>query len=161
MRASWSRSLPRLLLLQFALLSAACGGTDLTLPGPGDPATLTIVAGDGQSAAPGEMLTDPLVVQLQDGIGRPVAGTRVAFRFTDAVPNAAVDPGTATTDSAGRATAAARLGEREGSQAIEALVAAPGEDLRVRFELTAQAPSTGGGGGGGKGHGHGGKGEGD
>jgi hypothetical protein len=153
--------------------AAGCGGADLTLPGPGDPAALTIVAGDGQQALLGDTLPDPLMVRLVDGEGLPVEGRDVVFRFTDDLPGAAVDPASVPTDSLGLAAVRARLGSREGSQAIEALVAVPGEDLRVRFQLTAMpedrgnggqggGPTTGGGGSGGGGAGgSGGSGSGD
>jgi len=140
--------------------AAACGGNDLTLPGPGDPAALSIVAGDDQRGLLGEPLTDPLVVQLVDIDGLPVEGRAVVFRFTDDVLEATVDPESVPTDTAGHAAVRARLGRREGPQGIEALVAVPGEDLRVRFRLTAlpvddgpaaPPPDDGGGGGGGSG----------
>jgi hypothetical protein len=137
---------PRTGLLSLLLLSAACGGGDLTLPGPGQPATLAIVAGDGQHGAQGQPLTDPLVVEVLDRDSVPVAGTDVGFRFTDDVPGAAVDPGTTLTDGQGRASARVQLGSRAGAQPIEALVAMPGQDLRVRFQLTALANDGGGGG---------------
>jgi hypothetical protein len=159
--------------LSFSVLVAACGGGDLTLPG-GDatPAVLSIVAGDGQSATEGSPVADPLVVQLEDGSGQPVAGGQVEFRFVGELPGSAVNPGTAPTDARGQATVHARLGQQEGAQLIEALVAVPGEDLRVHFQLTALAEHTGGrdpvdepgtpppaaggdDGGGDKGHGHG------
>jgi hypothetical protein len=123
--------------------AAACGGDDLTLPGPGQPAALSIVAGDGQRGPLGELLANPLVVQLVDTEGLPVEGRAVAFRFTDDVPDAAIDPASAPTDADGRAAVRARLGRQAGSQAIEALVAGPGEDLRVRFQLTALRPNDG------------------
>jgi hypothetical protein len=124
-------------LLLLSMPAAACGGTDLTLPGPGDPAALSIVAGDGQRGPLGGALTDPLVVRLVDLDGLPVEGRDVVFRFTDEVPDATVDPESMPTDTAGVASVRARLGRQEGSQGIEALVAVPGEDLRVRFRLTA------------------------
>jgi hypothetical protein len=149
--------------------AAACGGDDLTLPGPGDPAALRIVAGDGQRGLLGETLTDPLVVQLVDAEGLPVEGRAVVFRFTDDVPEAAVDPESVPTDTAGVAAVWARLGRREGLQGIEALVAVSGEDLRVRFRLTAMPADDGDDGGpapppaddGGGGSGGGGGGDGD
>jgi hypothetical protein len=141
--------------------AAGCGGSGLTLPGSNEPAQLTIVGGDGQQGSPGEPLAEPLVVSLQDIEGRPVAGAPVRFQFTDDLPSASLTPDTGTTDSVGRAAARVRLGQRTGVQAIDATVAAPGEDLRVRFEVTAVAPSapppkdpgggTGGSGGGGGG----------
>lgn len=144
----WSSS--SILVLGFA----ACGSGDLMLPGPGDPASLTIVAGDGQRATLGQALTDPLIVEVRDGENRPVAGTRVTFRFTDDLPEAAVDPGIAPTDGQGRAAARVQLGRLAGYQAIEAEVASKGPDLRVRFRLTAlpaDPPPDGGGGGSGTG----------
>jgi hypothetical protein len=150
--------------------AAACGGDDLTLPGPGDPAALRIVAGDDQRGLLGETLTDPLVVQLVDLEGLPIAGRAVVFRFTDDFPDATVEPASVPTDTDGHAAVRARLGRREGSQGIEALVPVSGEDLRVRFRLTALTPDDGGdgepapapppddgngGGGGGHGGGHG------
>ncbi len=98
------------------------------------------------------------MVQLADGDGLPVAGHDVVFRFTDDLPDAAVDPGSATTDAAGQAGVRARLGSQAGSQAIEAVVAVPGQDLRVRFRLTAtsvDAADGSDGGSGGKGNGGG------
>ncbi|HUR94772.1 MAG TPA: hypothetical protein VMY76_09325 [Gemmatimonadales bacterium] len=137
------------LLLPFALVSTACGSGDLTLPGPGDPASLRIVTGNEQQGRPGEPLNEPLVVQLLDALGTPVAGKGVTFRFTSDVPEAALDPGTAPTDDQGRASAWVTLGTLVGAQSIEALVAVDGEDLRVRFDQTAIAETGGEGGGGG------------
>jgi uncharacterized membrane protein YgcG len=123
--------------------AAACGGDDLTLPGPGIPAALRIVAGDQQRGLLGEDLTEPLVVQLVDVEGLPVEGRAVEFQFTDDVPDASIDPASVPTDADGHAAVRARLGRRAGSQAIEALVPAQGEDLRVRFQLTALRPDDG------------------
>jgi hypothetical protein len=134
-------------LLLLSIPPAACGGDDLTLPGPGEPAALSIVAGDGQRGSLGEPLTNPLVVRLVDSEGLPVEGRAVMFRFTDEVPDAAIDPASAPTDANGHAAVRARLGRRAGLQGIEALVPAPGEDLRVRFRLTALSPDDGDDGG--------------
>jgi hypothetical protein len=123
--------------------AAACGGDDLTLPGPGTPAALRIVAGDQQRGLLGEDLTEPLVVQLVDVEGLPVEGRAVEFQFTDDVPDASIEPASVPTDADGHAAVRARLGRRAGSQAIEALVPAQGEDLRVRFQLTALRPDDG------------------
>jgi hypothetical protein len=142
-------------VLPLAILVAACGGGDLTLPGPGEPATLSIVSGDDQRGTVGELVSEPLVVQLLDGAGRPVRGATVLFRFSDDLPNAAVDPASPATDEAGRAAASARLGNLPGDQMIDAQVPGPGRDLQVRFRLTALGrnppPGDGGGGGGGGG----------
>lgn len=130
-------------ILPFALLTAGCGGGDLTLPSDAIPAALTIVAGDGQSATEGSPVADPLIVQLEDDLGHPIVGGQVEFRFVGEPPGAAVDPGSAPTDERGQAAVHARLGRQEGPQLIEALVAIPGEDLRVHFRLTALAVDDG------------------
>src|SRR5262245_28176502 len=96
------------LVLPFIAL-AACGGENLTLPGPGVPATLEIVSGDEQSAPVGEPLTQPLVVELLDATGGPVPNATVSFRFTDDQPDALIDPTTRPTDASGQASASARL----------------------------------------------------
>jgi hypothetical protein len=134
-------------LLLLSIPPAACGGDDLTLPGPGHPAALRIVAGDGQRGLLGETLSNPLVVQLIDLEGLPVEGRAVVFRFTDDVPDATIDRDSVPTDADGRAAVRARLGRRAGSQGIEALVPVAGEDLRVRFQLTALPPDDGDDGG--------------
>jgi hypothetical protein len=139
-----------LLLLFYA---TACGGGDLALPGPGgDPSRLSIVSGDGQQGTVGEIVAEPLVVELLDGSGRPVPGATVAFRFSDNPPDALVDPAGPATDTLGHASATARLGSVAGVQPIDAQVALPGQDLLVRFRLTAvERPRDDGGGGGGGG----------
>ena len=144
-------------------VAVGCGGGDLTLPGSGEPAALSIVSGDDQSAAIGEALPAPLVVRLADTRGQPVPGAIVTFRFSDDPPDAALDPSTPATDSLGQASANARLGSTPGSQPIDALVAMPGQDLQVRFRLTALAKDPAGGGqeGGGPGHSDGGPGSGN
>jgi hypothetical protein len=135
-------------VLPFAVLAVACGGEDLTLPGPGDPATLSIISGDGQRGTVGEAVSQPLVVQLSDGAGHPIPGVTVSFQFSDSLPDAAVDPVAPATDTLGQAAASARLGTVPGDQAIEAQVVRPGQDLQVRFRLTALAKPPAGGGGG-------------
>jgi hypothetical protein len=141
----------RSVLVTLLLLSGAagCGAGDLTLPGPGEPASLNIVGGDRQQGVPGELVPEPLIVELVDGVGQPVSGRVVSFQFLDPVAGATVDPGTGATDAAGRVAVRARLGQETGAQPLEAFVTTPGEDLRVRFDLRATAPDPPGGGEGG------------
>ena len=54
-----------------------------------------------------------------------------------------IDRASVPTDADGHAAVRARLGRRQGLQGIEALVPVPGEDLRVRFRLTALRRMTG------------------
>src|SRR5262245_8560279 len=127
----------RVVLPLMVSVAVGCDGGGLTLPGAGEPATLSIVSGDDQSATVGEPLSTALVVQLVDERGQPVPGAIVTFRFSDDPPDAAVNPSSPATNSLGQASASARLGSTPGSQPIDAQVARPGHDLQVRFRLTA------------------------
>ena len=46
-------------MLFMAGILAGCAGGDLTLPGDGSPASLTMVSGDGQQGRAGKVLSDP------------------------------------------------------------------------------------------------------
>ncbi|HEV2084158.1 MAG TPA: Ig-like domain-containing protein [Gemmatimonadales bacterium] len=116
----------------------ACAGGDLTLPNNGAPADLTAVSGDGQQATIGSRLPQPLVVQVTDAAGRPVAEVPLVFRFQTAVPDAEIDPASVATDSTGHASVRVRLGTVTGAQTIEATIAQDaGPDVRATFGVTA------------------------
>jgi adhesin/invasin len=100
------------------LLSACGGGSDLLLPGTGDPAAVTLT-GNGQNGRVGEALPQPLVAAVTDGADRPVEGATVVFVLTDPAPGASVSPATTTTAADGTATAQVVLGTRPGTQAGE------------------------------------------
>src|SRR4051794_6055672 len=72
-----SKMKPFLLMAMVAILG--CQGGDLTLPSDGLPALLREVSGSGQSGTVGSQLPDPLVVQVQDGAGRPVENVSLSF----------------------------------------------------------------------------------
>ena len=138
-------------------LLVGCSGGDLTLPDSADPVTLTIVSGDDQRADAGDLLEQPLVVQVLDSDSNPVPGTSVEFGFLGDVPGAAIAPALTTTDDEGRAEAFVRLGTESGEHLIIARVTGTASpDLSARFSVVAL--NAGGGGGGkkddkGKGHG--------
>ena len=94
-------------------LLVGCSGGDLTLPDSAHPVTLRIVSGDGQRAVAGDLLAQPLVVQVLDSDANPVPDARVEFGFLGAVPGAAVDPGLVTTDAEGRAEAVVPTRQRD------------------------------------------------
>lgn len=170
----FERLSPAALLFMAGVLTG-CAGDDLTLPGDVTPASLTMVSGDGQQGRAGEVLNDPLVVQLTDAAGEPTPGAEVIFLGIAGEPQAV--PAIDTTDAHGHATTRARLGASAGDQVIEARVTAADPSLSVQFSVTALAtrdsggspdPGAGGGGDGqdggngkhhdkgkGKGHGHG------
>jgi len=166
-----AHTIPLCGLASFSIL--ACGGGDLLLPSSGAPAELRLVSGDLQQAQTGTTLPDPLVVETLDDKGRPVAGSRILFRFEVDREGAEVSPDTARTNESGQAAAQVRLGGEPGGHPVEALVVDGPTGLRVRFLLTAVASNPGGGvdggggdndddggsnGNGGKGKGKGGKG---
>ena len=130
----FERSRPGVLLCLAAVL-AGCAGDDLTLPGDSTPVSLTMVSGDGQQGRPGEVLNDPLVVQLTDAAGEPTPGAEVIFLGIAGEPQAV--PAIDTTDALGHATTRARLGGSAGDQVIEARVTAAGPSLSVQFSVTA------------------------
>jgi PKD repeat protein len=103
-------------------LLAACGGSDLVLPGAGEPASIRVVEGDGQSGEVGGLLGDPVVVEVTDAGDHLVEGAAVVFELTSAAPGADILPRTATTDATGRASALILLGNETGVQAGEARV---------------------------------------
>ena len=146
----------------FALAILAGCSSDLSLPGgpsnPPEPDQLRIVNGDGQRAQTGELLADPLVVQVVDSGRAPVPGTPVQFTFVGDPAGAVLQPTAAETDSSGKVSAFVRLGEASGEQEIVARVAGTASpDLSASFTLTAVDPKGTGGGGKDDGghHGHG------
>lgn len=123
---------------------AACSG-DLTLPNDGDggpdgggpplPDQVRVVDGDGQRARTGEVLNDPLVVQVVDSGAAPVVGTTVEFSFAGDPAGAVLEPSVATTDSSGLASVEVRVGTESGEQEVVARVT--GTDLSASFTVTA------------------------
>jgi hypothetical protein len=136
----------------FALAVVVACGSDLSLPGgpsgPAGPDQLRIVDGDGQQAQTGELLADPLVVEVLDSGRGPVPGTPVEFSFVGDPAGAVLQPTSAETDSTGQVSAFVRLGDQSGEQQIVAQVAGTASpSLSASFPVTAVA--------GGKGKGHG------
>ena len=95
---------------------AACGGSDLVLPGAGEPASIRVVDGNGQTGEVGGLLP-PLVVEVTDAGNHLIEGARIVFELTSAAPGADILPRTATTDASGRASAQILLGSETGVQA--------------------------------------------
>jgi Big-like domain-containing protein len=122
-----------LVLASTALFS--CGGDDLVLPGPGEPAVITIVQGDSLSGRVGEALTDPLIVEVLDAADRPVGGATVVIDLSGAV----AEPDTISTDALGRASAQITLGSQVGEAAGAARVIAPESPAVVEAAFTVVA----------------------
>jgi hypothetical protein len=96
----------------------AASGGDLVLELPIEvypvPATITLLAGDGQRAPAGQRLAVPLKAQIVSRGGRPMAG--VPVRFTVAEPTGRIAPDTDTSDADGIVRAIWTLGDRPGRQ---------------------------------------------
>ena len=90
----------RALSLAAATFLAACGSS--TAPGPGKATTITISAGDAQSAGVGTALSAPLAVRVTDARGRGVPGQEVDFLVAGGGGTLAAP--SATTNSNGVAT---------------------------------------------------------
>jgi adhesin/invasin len=130
--------------LSLGLASAAllsCGGEDLVLPIEGEPARITVLQGHGLTGRVGELLAEPLVVQVFDGEDRPVPNATVAVE----VAGATADPDTFATDAQGRGTAALTLGSQVGETQGQVLVVkSEGPEVRAGFTLVAVAASANG-----------------
>lgn len=89
---------------------------------PTAPASVTVVAGANQTAAPDSFAATPPAVRVDDGTGQPVSGTLVRFRVVGG--GGAVTPDTIRTNGSGIATAATwRMGPTPSSNLLEASVA--------------------------------------
>jgi adhesin/invasin len=120
-------------LVAAALLS--CGGDDLVLPGEGEPAEITIVQGDGLSGRVGEALPEPLIIEVLDGVDRPVAGATVVVELSGAV----AEPDTISTDADGTASAEITLGSEVGEASGAVRVIAPESPAEVEASFTVMA----------------------
>lgn len=104
------------------------------------PAALEVARGNEQSAPPGTELPEPIVVNVTDAEGNPLAGVRVAFEAT--AGGGETIPDTASTNTDGEASARWMLGDAPGEQRVVAEVVGAGLDV-VSFTATAveEAPA--------------------
>ncbi|MHB1222807.1 MAG: cupredoxin domain-containing protein [Gemmatimonadaceae bacterium] len=127
------------------LLGAACGGGGGDDGGGGvtPPQTLSVAAaspsGNGQSAAPGAQLADPLRVAVRRG-STPVSGTAVTWSV--GVGGGQVTPTSSTTDDAGIASTRWTLGSLVGAQSATASVSGAANSP-VTFTATATGTGPG------------------
>jgi hypothetical protein len=121
-----------------AVLLSSCGGGDVSLPPDGQPASINVVEGDGQSGRVGKPLAEALVVQVTDARGVPVEGATVAFEFGDGGPGAGVVPEEKSTNSDGLADARLVLGTTIGPQTGRARVVSDGaQTIQTPFSAVA------------------------
>lgn len=118
------------------LVMLACSGDGGTEPPEKDPAVATALAkvgGDGQSAAVGTTLPNPLVVSVKDQYGEAMRGVAVSWEVT--AGGGAVSSATTTTGSNGNASVNWTLGTVAGENAVRASVARITSE--IAFTVTA------------------------
>jgi len=96
------------------------GASSFTIAQASTPAAIVKVSGEGQAAAAGLALPNPLVVQVNDAPGSPISGVTVNFAVTSG--SATLGAASAVTDSNGRAQVSVTLGLTAGSGTIAAAV---------------------------------------
>ena len=98
----------------------------------GSASGVVIVSGNGQTAAPGATLPEPLVVQVVDEGANPVVGAAVTWVVT--AGGGTLDPATGPTDESGRASTTWTLGSSAGANTAQAIVSGVGQAV---FTATA------------------------
>ena len=86
------------------------------LANPGPATLVKRISGDGQTATVGEVLAEPLVVEVVDAHDNPIAGVTVSWTVEES--GASVSPSSGTTDANGRTQAVWKLGTRAGQQYV-------------------------------------------
>jgi hypothetical protein len=100
---------------------------------------LKIVSGDGQTAEIGSPLPQPLVVQLTDDNGAPLAGIEVDWSSLS--PGGALSSLIARTDAQGLAQVTAQLGSTAGMQSFTAAVTGAQNSPVTFTEVATAAPA--------------------
>jgi hypothetical protein len=113
---------------------------ELPGPGPGEPAMVSVSAGDVQRGVAGTALADPLVVIVTDPEGSPVSGVEVTFQAVAGGGTLGGSPSAAVTTGAdGRAGSALTLGPSPGRNIV--LAGFEGnQNAPVEFLAEALAP---------------------
>jgi hypothetical protein len=102
-----------------AASSLSCGDDDPVTPPLATPSAIVKIAGDEQAGRVSQVVPEPLVVQVLDQAGNPVAGVSVTWV---AQGGGSVSPETVPTDSDGLASADRVLGPTAGDQSTTAAV---------------------------------------
>jgi PKD repeat protein len=113
------------------------------LPNEGRTSAIRVVDGDGQSGEIGQVLSTPLVVEVTDANGQPMANATVEFEFTAAGDGGAISPASTTTDDLGRAKAELQLGDKLGVQTGEAHLMVDGASASKTTFTAIASPTDG------------------
>jgi hypothetical protein len=132
------RSPPLFVSALLALTALACGGDNLTLPGEGEPARISIARGNEQTGTVGQALGDSLVVEVTDSDRRPVKGVEVVF--TPPAGGQIQPNDTIVTGSNGEAAVHYTLSTTAGEQMVEARAVpiVPAASSSVTFKALVQ-----------------------
>jgi len=106
---------------------------------PGPASEATTIAGNGQTAPPGELLPEFIGVRVFDEFQNVVPNTPVRFRIQRG--GGRVQPSETFTDDEGRAFTRWTLGGIIGPQSLTAMIPGAGDSLLV-FEAMAEAPAS-------------------
>ena len=77
---------------------------------PGDPASIVVIQGDGQSGNAGQTLSQNLVAEVRDASGNPLQGVGVLWEFGTQGTGARLSSASQVSDSNGRVSAGVTLG---------------------------------------------------
>ena len=100
-----------------------------------NPTQMSKISGDGQSGPAGATLGEPIVVEVEDALGNPVAGVTVLFTPQG---GGSVDPASAVTGADGRASTVFTTGTAAGTpQSVTVTI--PATAISVSFSATAVA----------------------
>src|SRR6185312_12125005 len=109
------------------VLATGCAGSDLMLPDSGGSRpNMRVVAGDSLTGQVGELLGDPVVVEVIGPDSQPIADAAIEFVFTSAGDGAEIHPASTTTNDLGQAEAHLLLGDKIGLQTGEARLVVDG-----------------------------------
>lgn len=129
----------RLCLLSALALLAGCADRALAPLGAGKPAVMAIVSGDAQQGVVATALKDPVVVVVEDALGRPVKGQIVNFKVVSGGGD--VFAGAGITDDLGRARDEWTLGESTAfEQRLEARAVDPATGEKLVFAVFSAEP---------------------
>jgi len=121
--------LPEAALVDVPRVTVRSGDTRLAalaVARPERPSSIVVISGGSQVAEPGEVLLEPLVIEVRDGEGRPVSGVPVQLSASDG----SVTPERATTGSDGRLEAVVRLGAAGGETVVRVATASTEREIR-------------------------------
>lgn len=109
----------RLILLLGVALLSSCDSNPIG-PEFGPPASLSVVSGNGQSAAFSSELPNPLTIKVQDANSRTVPGVTIHWEITSG--GGSVEPASSLTDDLGLAQTRWTLGQTLGDQTLNVVV---------------------------------------